>query len=397
MKRWARWTLFTAAAVLALAASAVITGHVLATRKMNRHVPVSVTAVALPTDAAATATAIERGRYLYASRGCVDCHGSDGGGRQFLDTPMLKVRGPHISPGPGSVTAQYAVTDWVRTIRHGVKPDGRPALIMPSEDYNRFTDVDVAALVSYLRQMPPAQGGGAVVEIGLPLRLMVAAGVLQDAAAKIDHSKPPQLPVEDGPTVEHGRYVANMCIGCHGQGLSGGRIPGVPPDWPAAANLTPGAGSAMARYPDADSFARMFRSGRRPDGSTIGVMPFESLAKFNDTDLEALHAYLQTVPAKTAAAEHPQDLARPFVADDARQVVDSGSAGRIGNARLALPEDRVLGSDRKIAEVGEMVASADGKAIDAGDYRLGATRDHQVRRVRRRGAAPHLPSRPAAT
>ncbi len=296
MKRWARWTLFTSTTLLALATTAVAVGYVLAERRMNRQVPVTVASVALPTDAAA----LERGRYLYASRGCVDCHGVDGGGRQFLDTPMLRVRGPHISPGSGSVTAQYAVTDWVRTIRHGVKPDGRPAMIMPSEDYNRLTDVDVGALVAYLRQMPAAAGGAAVVEFGLPVRLMVAVGMVQDAAAKIDHSQPPQRPVEDGPTAEHGRYVANMCLGCHGTDLSGGRIPGGPPDWPAAANLTPGEGSAMARYPDAQSFARMFRSGKRPDGSAIGVMPFESLAKFNDTDLQALHAYLQTVPPKAA-------------------------------------------------------------------------------------------------
>jgi hypothetical protein len=64
---------------------------------------------------------------------------------------------------------------------------------------------------------------------------------------------PPQQPVAEGVTLAHGAYVANMCIGCHGEKLAGGKIPGGPPDWPAAANLTPGAGSVMPLYPDADS------------------------------------------------------------------------------------------------------------------------------------------------
>jgi hypothetical protein len=39
-----------------------------------------------------------------------------------------------------------------------------------------------------------------------------------------------------GATAEHGKYVAKMCIGCHGLGLAGGKIPGAPPQWPAASN-----------------------------------------------------------------------------------------------------------------------------------------------------------------
>ena len=44
----------------------------------------------------------------------------------------------------------------------------------------------------------------------------------------------------------------------------------------------------------------MLRSGRRPDGSTIAVMPFASLRELNDTDAHAVYAYLKTVPARSA-------------------------------------------------------------------------------------------------
>ena len=69
------------------------------------------------------------------------------GGIAFIDDGGgLYVKAPNISPGPGNVVAAYQPVDWVRTLRHGVKPDGRPLRVMPSEDYNRFTDADVAAI-----------------------------------------------------------------------------------------------------------------------------------------------------------------------------------------------------------------------------------------------------------
>jgi mono/diheme cytochrome c family protein len=92
-----------------------------------------------------------------------------------------------------------------------------------------------------------------------------------------------------------------MCMGCHGPGLSGGKIPGGPPDWPAAANLTPGNGSAMPRYADAAAFTTMLRTGVRPDGTPISrVMPFGSLKALSDTDAAAVYLFLKSVPAKAA-------------------------------------------------------------------------------------------------
>ena len=97
----------------------------------------------------------------------------------------------------------------------------------------------------------------------------------------------------EGVNVAHGAYVANMCLGCHGAQLAGGRIPGGPPDWPPAPNLTPGEGTAMVRYPDAEALLRLFKTGKRPDGTPVKVMPFESLREMNDTDVRALHLYLR--------------------------------------------------------------------------------------------------------
>jgi mono/diheme cytochrome c family protein len=167
---------------------------------------------------------------------------------------------------------------------------------MPSEDYNRFTDADVGAVIAYAQSLPPASGGPAVVMLPLPARVLYGFGQIPDAVDRIDHALPPQQPVAEGVTLEHGRYVANLCQGCHGTRFEGGKIPGGPPDWPAAARLAPGEGSVMTtRYADADAFVKMLRTGKRADGSPVAVMPFESLRKISDTDARALHLYLKSL------------------------------------------------------------------------------------------------------
>ena len=224
MKTWLKRLGAVLVALLVLAGGAVFAGLQLADSKMKRKVEVPVQAVALRSDA----QSLERGKYLFASRGCVDCHGSNGAGKVLVDDGKgLRIKGPNISPGAGSVTASYRAPDWERSIRHGVAPDGRPLLVMPSEDYNRFTDDDLAALVSYVRALPPAAGGPADVQLPLPARVLYGFGAIQDAAAKIDHGKPASQPVPEEVSLQHGAYVANMCLGCHGPQFAGGRIPGM--------------------------------------------------------------------------------------------------------------------------------------------------------------------------
>jgi mono/diheme cytochrome c family protein len=292
MKTWIRRSVYGAALLAGVAGAAVLAGTVLAEQRMQRTIELPVQPIALRDDDAAVA----RGRYLYASRGCADCHGPDGAGRSFVHDGGLHLAGPNISPGPGNVVANYRPVDWVRTLRHGVKPDGRPVRVMPSEDYNRLTDDDVAAVVAFVRHLPPVAGGPAVLELPLMVKALYGFGALPDAVEKIDHSQPPAQPVPEGVNLEHGRYVAQSCIGCHGPTLAGGRIPGGPPDWPAAARLLPGEGSAMVRYPTPEALQQMFRSGRRPDGSSLRVMPFQALGQLNDVDTRALYLYLRALP-----------------------------------------------------------------------------------------------------
>jgi mono/diheme cytochrome c family protein len=292
-----KWVGIAAASAVVIGAGLVAAVTIVAERKQNRVVQLpGIKPVAFTSDAAA----IERGKYLFASRGCGDCHAPNGAGRVFIDDEKggMRVRSPNISPGPGSVVARYTELDWVRAIRHGVKPDGRPLMVMPVEDYNRMTDADLAALVGYTRSLPPAQGGAAEFQLPLPVRAVYALGVLKDGPEKVDHSLPPAQPVAEGINREHGAYVANLCKGCHNDHLSGGKIPGAPPAWPAAANLTSGEGSGMRGYDSVDRFKAMLRSGQAPDGRKIAVMPFATLREINDVDAAAMYEYLKSLPPR---------------------------------------------------------------------------------------------------
>jgi mono/diheme cytochrome c family protein len=246
--------------------------------------------------AAASAAVLARGEHLFKSRGCAACHGDGGEGRVHLDDADigLKVRSANLTTGAGSAVLRYTEADWVRTIRHGVKPDGKPVFVMPSEDYSRLTDDDLAALVAYIRSLPARDSQPAAFKLPLVVRLMHGAGQIPDAAAKIDHSLPPQEPVPQADELKLGRYVAQACIGCHGPQWQGGRIPGTPPSWPEAANLV-SADGAMARYKTAQAFSVLVRTGVRPDGTAVSShMPKNP--HLRDDELAAMYAFFKSAP-----------------------------------------------------------------------------------------------------
>ncbi|HVK99280.1 MAG TPA: c-type cytochrome [Dongiaceae bacterium] len=300
MNRWIKRSFIGMAVVAALGVGALSAAAFYGDSKMKRSVELPIAAhdhaIPLREDSAS----IEHGRYLFQARGCMECHGEDGGGRLFLQDPKtgMRVAGPNISSAPESSVAHYQATDWARTLRHGVKPSGQPLMVMPSEDYARMSDEDLADLVAYIRQLPPVNGSERVMDLPVPVLALYGMGAIQDAAEKIDHSLPPQAAITAATSLEYGAYVGQTCKGCHGATLTGGKIPGSPPDWPAAANLTSGDGGALVRYADVTAFKTMMRSGLRPDGSAVSsVMPFPALSRMNDLDLEALYLYLQSLPA----------------------------------------------------------------------------------------------------
>lgn len=268
------------------------------TARLRRTHQVTVATPKLPTDAAA----IERGRHIAATRGCVDCHGSDLGGAKVIDDPAMgRLHGPNLTLGEGGRGAAYTDADFVRAIRHGVAPDGRGLFLMPSTDYARFTEADMGDLIAFLKSVPPVNRARVPISVGPVARTLLVVGKIQLAADVIDHPKLRPDAVVPGVTVEYGRYLAAGCTGCHGPNLSGGKIDIGPPDWPPAANLTPDSSGRLAKWSEADFIAAL-RTAKRPDGSELNPVMPRAFGQLNETEMRALWAYLRTLPAAPTGA-----------------------------------------------------------------------------------------------
>ena len=109
-----------------------------------------------PLSVAGETVTVERGRHTATTRGCRDCHGDNLAGRVFLDDPMIgRFVASNLTRGKGGVGASYADEDWVRAIRHGVRPNGKALLVMPSDEFFGLSDADVASVIAYVKNVPP--------------------------------------------------------------------------------------------------------------------------------------------------------------------------------------------------------------------------------------------------
>jgi cytochrome c5 len=240
---------------------------------------------------------IARGKHLVGAVGaCTSrlCHGADlGGGPTTEMGPVMSFAAPDItSAGLG---AAYSDGELARLIRYGLKKDGRSVAFMPAQDVRWLPDADLLAVVSYLRTVPAverANGGTVVKPLGKILDRrdqMVLDVARRIATAPVDVAPAP------APNAAYGLFVGRLCTGCHGEGLSGGRLPGSPPSIPMPLNLTPDA-TGLKDWTFED-FERVMRHGVRKNGQKLDpFMPIESWSQFDDTEMHALWAYLRTLP-----------------------------------------------------------------------------------------------------
>jgi mono/diheme cytochrome c family protein len=243
-----------------------------------------------------------RGEHLVRAFGsCTLCHGEDLGGGSYGDpSPIGVVAGPNLTRGRGGLGATNTDADWVRGIRYGVHADSTSLIIMPSEVWVHFSDADLASIIAYLKSLPPVDREVPRTHFKPLGRALLAAGKLSILVAP----KTPRLTnvawVPPEPTPAYGRYIADVsgCHGCHGFGLSGGRVAG-PPGLPPASNLTPDAETGIASWEEAD-FVRALRTGKRPDGTAINdFMPWQQFRNMTDDELHAVWVNLRSVPPKT--------------------------------------------------------------------------------------------------
>lgn len=282
----ARFAILTGAGIVVGGALLTVLG--ISEVRARRHYDVPEHRLTVPTDQAT----IDHGARLAQVRFCADCHGDGLTGRVLAEGAAI---GRLVPPNLTNGRAPRALTDqeWERAVRHGVRADGRALRIMPSHEFTQITDADLAAIVAYARHLPGSTAPLPSTEIGPLIKALDVAGLV-DAypASLIDHETPHAAQLAATPTPAYGKYMASTCTGCHGTGLSGGKIPGTPPEFPPAANITP---AGIGHY-TLDDLTRLLRTGVRPDGSHVNDgMPWKFTRSLDDTEIAAIYAYLKTV------------------------------------------------------------------------------------------------------
>jgi mono/diheme cytochrome c family protein len=261
--------------------------------RLNRTYDVQVENIAIPTEA----ESIAAGEH-WAKTICIGCHQADLSGGPFFEAPFGYFDAANPTPGQGGLGASYSDEDWIRFMRHGLRPDGTPALLMPSHSFWYFSDEDLGELIAYLKSLLPVDQ-----EVREPLfnilgKALLATGMFGEVflpAEVIAHdTRPDQFPAA-GETPEYGEYlvVVSGCQDCHGQKLSGGKSSD--PSAILAPNLTPG--GELVAWDKAD-FVKAMREGVTPNGHELDPkqMPWEHYKYFTDEELRAMWLYLGSLP-----------------------------------------------------------------------------------------------------
>jgi mono/diheme cytochrome c family protein len=222
---------------------------------------------------------------------CAACHSPDGKlplvGQNFFE------KGPPFGTMYATnLTPAGEIKDWsdgeiIRAIREGVHKSGRALIIMPSEVFHNLSDVDVQAIVAYLRSQPAAGPGTPPTKLNVLAAVLIGAGIA-NTSAQPPITQPVVAPAE-GASADYGRYLISVlgCRQCHGEKLAG-RKPGGPGP-PPGPNLT----VILPKW-GVEDFIHTLRTGVDPNNHTLaGGMPWKEISAFaSDEDLKAMYTYL---------------------------------------------------------------------------------------------------------
>ena len=295
MKKVLKWAgIILGLLLLCLGATVLYLNHA-AKSRLDKKYEVQPKTIAIPGDPASIAAGKQWADVL-----CRGCHGENLAGKKFFDVPEIGlICAPNITPG--GAAKNYTDPDWDRALRHGVGLDGRPLLIMPSENFKYMSDEHIGQLIAYLKTVAPVE------QTWEPRRTTLFANLLFQLGAfdgdlnveKIDHTSPSHSAPERAVTAEYGKYIVriNGCRVCHGEQLNGGKLH--EPDAPLGPNLTPG--GSLAQW-DAPGFVKAMHTGITPFGKELSAyMPWKEIDHYDDDQLQAVYAYLKSLPTLETA------------------------------------------------------------------------------------------------
>ena len=257
--------------------------------------------------------------YLARAADCVACHSIPGGkgfaGGLKMGSPLGAIYSTNITPDPETGIGRYSLADFDLAVRHGIAKDGHrlyPAMPYPS--YVKLADADVAALYRFfMKQVPPVHQANLKSEIPalLSFRWPLAFWNFFFAPSASYVAKP------DHDTVwNRGAYLvqgAGHCGACHtprGIGMqekalddsSANFLAGAELDAWSAPSLRGDMRTGLGTWSTKD-IAEFLEHGHNRVGSAFGSMTDvinNSTSYFSDSDIQAVAAYLTSLPARTA-------------------------------------------------------------------------------------------------
>lgn len=299
-------------------------------QRFNFAMPLTVLIVALLAGCAAPASVpeskVECGCYLVATvMACGNCHtpkdaegrpmvGKElsGGGVGF-DIPPYAGRAANITPDLETGIGSWTDDKIKRAITHGERPNkgpnaDKPLAIMAANFFKALLPSDLDAIVAYLRSVPPVRNS-----IAAPV---YRAPVTHDAFAEADRGfteSDMQDKVRRGaylatiahchechtPTGERGVLQYNIALGAGGRSFLPSFVKGLPEPWQGAVsrNITSHPELGLGKWSDAE-VKRAITQGVGRDGRKLQEpMPFAWYAGIRGEDLDAIVAYLRTLPA----------------------------------------------------------------------------------------------------
>lgn len=240
---------------------------------------------AIPGDAAS----IEHGRYIARTRGCFGCHGQALEGKDFGEQWDWPARA--VAPNLARYAREHDAATIEAAIRQGIGADGKAVVSMPSYNFARLSDADVATLIAFLRTAPVVESDLPSPKLGwIPRWDFAMRGEMhyEDWADAV-----PSLRIDPktDPARARGEYLGmTMCNECHGLDLRGANLYGMPtPDL------------AIVGAIDRDTFERIVRTGRGLGDRHLGLMTLVAEDRFrllSDREIDDLYFHLSSLPAE---------------------------------------------------------------------------------------------------
>src|SRR5262245_56919829 len=161
---------------------------------------------------------------------------------------------------------------------------------------------------------------GSVVLAAVLAVAVASAGALTAAGMVKQHTRSaplPDLKVDATPErIARGKALADgFCSACHSKtgtltgGVDIGEHFAIPVGSFVSANLTPA--GALRRWSDGQIF-RAIRNGVGADGRWLTIMSYTNAGRLSDDDIEALIAYLRSLPAAGQQTPEPPDRLNPL-------------------------------------------------------------------------------------